>query len=209
MSTAIDVNAVKAFGTEQYVFKRRPLMIGIVLVGVGLIALSRTSDTRSLEGVVLGSLFAAFGLFALARAYYRQAHPLKPVLELSAEGILLRIKQDKEFRIPWAEVQDLGQADIKGKGFLYRDVTVALVSQFFFDANVPLNSSYARSSLWRYFFLPKGDLVQVALHHDILSVSADALWAEIDARWRAFRGEPRMFGRPHRWGEPKLGQDSV
>jgi hypothetical protein len=209
MSTAIDVNAVKTFGTEQYAFRRIPLMIGIVLVGVGLIALSLNTDGRELEGLVLGSAVALFGAFGIARAWYRRARPSKPALELSPQGILLRIKQDKEFRIPWGEVQDLGQADIKGKGFLYRDVTVARVSQFFFDANVPLNSSYARSSLWRYFFLSKGDLVQVALHHDILSVSADALWAEIDARWRAFRGEPRMFGRPHRWGEPKLGQDSV
>lgn len=148
--------------------------------------------------MVLGSAMILFGLFAIARAYYRRAHPLKPLLQLSPDGLMLRIGKDKEFRIPWNAIQDLGHTDIKGRGYRERDVTVAVLSGSFFDANVPMKSGLARSSLWDYYFIPRGDVVGVALRHNVLSISAEELRAELDARWHAFRGQQRTWGR-HAW----------
>ena len=174
-------------------------MVGVVIVGVVVIAVARASDDRQVEGMVLGFGAVLFGLFGIARAYYRRAHPLKPLLHLSPEGVMLRIGKDKEFRIPWNEIQDLGQTDIKkGRGFRHRNVTVAVLSGSFFDANLPMSPKLARSSLWDYYFIPRGDVVQVALHHEFLSISAEDLRAEVEARWQAFRGQQRTWGR-HAW----------
>lgn len=198
MSTAIDVDKVLTFDTDRYVFKRLPILVGVVILGVVFVAVARASDTRQGEGIVLGSIVTLFGLFAIARSYYRRAHPLKPNLQLSPDGVILRIGKDKEFRIPWNEIQDLGQTDIRGRGYAHRNVTVALLSGGFFDANLPMKPGLARGSLWRYHFIPGGDVVQVAFHHEFLSISAEELWAEIEARWRAFRGQQRTWGR-HAW----------
>jgi hypothetical protein len=123
---------------------------------------------------------------------------LKPLLQLSPDGVMLRIGKDKEFRIPWNEIRDLGEADIRGRGFRHRNVTVAMLSGSFFDANLPMRPGLARSSLWDYYFIPRGDVVQVAFHHEFLSISAEDLKAEIEARWHAFRGQQRTWGR-HAW----------
>jgi len=199
MSTAIDVHKVRTFRIDEYVFRRLPVLVGVVIAGVAFFAVAYTSDDRRGEGMVLSSIVIAFGLVGVARACYHRAYPSKPALQLLPEGLILRIGKDKEFRIPWNAIQDLGQTDIKGRGFSHTNVTVAVVSGGFFDANLPMKPGLARSSLWRYWFIPRGDdVVEVALHHEFLSISADDLRAEVEARWHAFRGQQRSWGR-HAW----------
>lgn len=96
----------------------------------------------------------------------------------------------------------------------YRDVVGLLVGQGFYERVVaPANRSMKRhhglanalgmidgvvrhiparhgiASGWTRIFIREGDDVLVALHHSMLPVSAAALRAEVEARWRA-------FGRP-------------
>jgi len=200
MGTEIDVNKLLSFDAEKYVFRRLPILLGVVILGVVFVAVAYASDDRRAEGMVLGSAMVLFGLFGITMAYYRRAHPLKPLLQLSPDGVMLRIGKDKEFRIPWNEIQDLGQTDIRGRRYRERDVTVAVLSGGFFDANLPMNPGLARSSLWDYYFIPRGDVVEVALHHNVLSISAEDLRAELEARWHAFRGQQRTWGR-HAWAK--------
>ena len=137
------------------------------------------------------SLLILSGLGYIAYAFHRRSNPKKPILELSAGGILCRIGGDKEFHIPWKEVHGLGLIDIKGpRGSVFRDVAVALVSQDFYDANVPIKSWWARGPAWRYQFIPKEGSVQIAFHHELMSVPADKLWEEIGTRWRVLSGHP-------------------
>jgi hypothetical protein len=69
-----------------------------------------------------------------------------------------------------------------------RNVTVVVVSQRFYDTVIHVDSLLLRGPGWENWFVPKGDMVQVALHHEALPVTADTLHAAVLARWTAFRG---------------------
>jgi hypothetical protein len=45
-------------------------------------------------------------------------------------------------------------------------------------------------------FIPKGRLMQVALHHEVLPVEAHELRAAVEARWLAFHADTRTTSVP-------------
>jgi hypothetical protein len=47
-----------------------------------------------------------------------------------------------------------------------------------------------RSEIWLNTFVPGDGVMQVAIHHFILPVSADVLHAAVVARWKAFGHPP-------------------
>jgi hypothetical protein len=69
-------------------------------------------------------------------------------------------------------------------------VTVVLVSKQFHDQRVSVPSFFLRGPGWRTNFIPKDSLVQVALHHDLVSVEPRSLREAVEARWLAFRDQP-------------------
>ncbi|MBA3447751.1 MAG: hypothetical protein H0T56_09110 [Pseudaminobacter sp.] len=187
----IDVRETRVFGIENYLVRRVPAAVGALLVGVLVIALPRFSGGGEMEGLILGSLLVAWSLAYIARAYHRRAKPKQPIVELSPDGILYRIARNREFRIPWREVRGVGLIDIQLRQLAkLQNVTVASVSREFFDANVPANSWWNPGPVWRHYFFPTDDMVQIAFYHDLMSVSAEELWNEIETRWRVFSGHP-------------------
>ncbi len=187
----IDVRKTRTFGIENYLFKQVPTAIGALLLGIFVLALSRGGGSEADKGLFLGIPLIAGSIIYIAYAFHRRAMPKKPLMELSSDGILYRIAQDKEFRIPWNEVQGLGLIDIDlGRGGKLRNIMIACVSQDFFDANVPVKSWWKRGPGWRHNFIPKGDVVQIVFHHDVMSVPAEELWNEIETRWRVLSGHP-------------------
>ncbi len=52
------------------------------------------------------------------------------------------------------------------------------------------NSFVLRGPSWGSNFIPKGDLVQVALQHELVSVEPRAMRDAVEARWNAFRDQP-------------------
>ena len=91
--------------------------------------------------------------------------------------------------MPWHEIQGVDTVDIKARGDIapFRDVTVFLVSKEFYDAHVSVDPGRLG---WNTLVVPKGPLVQIALHHQLLSVKPQALRESVEARWHAFRGRP-------------------
>ena len=73
----------------------------------------------------------------------------------------------------------------------FGNVTVILVPKPFYDARIFVDSFLLRGPGWENNFIPKGDLVQVALHHELVSAEPRALRAAVEARWHAFRNQPR------------------
>ena len=74
------------------------------------------------------------------------------------------------------------------------NVIAVSVSRDFFDAHLPVDW---RSGLGRRFnFIPSDDMVQIALHHEVMSVSAEELWSEIETRWRMLGGRPNAQVMP-------------
>ena len=57
---------------------------------------------------------------------------------------------------------------------------------------------WRRSPGWGATFIPKGGMIQLALHHELVSIEARALRAAVEARWHAFRGQPTAGDMPAR-----------
>ena len=73
---------------------------------------------------------------------------------------------------------------------IVRDVTVVLLSKQFYDSRIFVRSFLLRGPGWNANFIPKGSLVQMALHHELVSVEPQALREAVEARWQAFRDQP-------------------
>lgn len=191
-SKEVDATATRVFGIEKYLFKKIPWALGFMALAILVLFLARGGDSSDdNQARVIASFVMFASLVYIGFAFHRRNSPRKPMLELSPAGILLRIAKNKELRIPWSEIHGLELIDIRGaKGHVFRDVTAALVSREFFDANNPVKSWWGRGPGWDVHFVPRGEMVQVAFHHDLLSVAADELWREIETRWRVFSHNP-------------------
>ena len=97
----------------------------------------------------------------------------------------------KTVLIPWSEIHGVDSIDISGsvggRDAYLPDVTVVLVTRAFYDRYIHVRSWLLRGPGWHMNFVPKGDMMQVALHHEIMSATALELRAAVEARWSAFR----------------------
>ena len=71
--------------------------------------------------------------------------------------------------------------------WVVRDVTVILLPKPFYDRRIFVNSFFLRGPGWNANFIVKGALVQMALHHELVSVEPRPLREAVEARWLAFR----------------------
>ena len=183
---ATDVRLTLAYGSSKLALKL--LGKGVVVLAAGAVLVFLQPDNFFDWAVVALALAvgAPCALYGLAR----WLKP-KPMLILSPAGLRLHFDFLKDIVIPWREVRGVDSIDISG-GFHYKyrfaasGVTVVLVSRDFYDRHIHVRSWFMRGPGWDYNFIPKGDMVQVALHHDWLSASAAELRTAVETRWRAF-----------------------
>jgi hypothetical protein len=118
-------------------------------------------------------------------------HSPKPMLTLSPAGLRLHMDLVKTVLIPWREIHGVDSIDISGRvggrDEYAPDVTVVLVTRAFYDRYIHVGSWLLRGPGWHMNFIPKGDMMLVALHHSILTATAPELRAAVEARWYAFR----------------------
>jgi hypothetical protein len=142
------------------------------------------------------------GAFACIYELVRLLLPPKPLVVLSPQGLRMRIEWVKEFLIPWREVRGVDTIDVTarfGREVMFvPGVTVVLVSKAFYDRYIYVGSWILRGPGWDSNFVPKGDMVQVALHHLLLDASAAELRLGVELRWRAFGGESSVQNRQGR-----------
>jgi hypothetical protein len=182
----IAVHATRKFGAEKYLMRKVPVAIGVMLFGAMILYLS-DDDT---EGKILGLLAIGASLAFIVYALHRRDMPAAPYMEFSRDGIVQRMG-GKTFRIPWHEIRDLRLVDIRRtKGRSLYNLAAVEVSRDFYAANMPIRALWGGGPAWGDFYVAKGDKVQIAFDHEVLSVPADELWNEIEARWRAFGGHP-------------------
>ncbi len=84
----------------------------------------------------------------------------------------------------------------------FRGVTVVLVPKPLYDQKIHIRSFLLRGPGWKANFIPKGALVQVALHHELVSVDPASLRDAVEARWLAFRDQPAV--PPTRTSVPRI-----
>ena len=133
--------------------------------------------------LVVGAGSALYG-------FSRWRHP-KPMLTLSPAGLCLHMDMVKTVLIPWREIHGVDSIDISGRvggrDAYAPGVTVVLVTRAFYDRHIHVRSWLLRGPGWHMNFVPKDDMMQVALQHDALPATAAELREAVEARWRAFR----------------------
>jgi hypothetical protein len=83
------------------------------------------------------------------------------------------------------------------------DVTVLLLPREFYRARILL-PFWRRGPGWRATFIPKGEVIQLALNHELVSVDARTLRAAVESRWYAFRDQPAAGDMPDRTSVPSV-----
>jgi hypothetical protein len=170
--------------------KWRMLALGIALIVAGVIITAVQSGPFNLHDGFMTVLTFITGISLSLYALLRLLVPGKPTLVISSQGILLHIEWVKDIPIPWRVVQGVDSTDIhvevRGVPMVYPGVTVVLVSKTFYDQYIHVSSWFLRGPGWDFNFIPKGSVVEVALHHETLPVSADELRTAVETRWRAF-----------------------
>lgn len=150
-------------------------------------------------------LSLAVGVALVGLALWRRWNSGKPLFTLSPAGIHYRVPMVKEVLIPWQEIQGVDTIEIEAgywsmrsalspipsyNTWVVRDVTVILLPKPFYDRRIFVDSFLLRGPGWNANFIVKGALVQMALHHELVSVEPRPLREAVEARWLAFRDRP-------------------
>jgi hypothetical protein len=183
------------------------LPIGVLTIFCGLFLFAIAQPGLPPPGETLGASAAiVVGIGIAALSLWRRFRRGRPLYVLSPMGIHIRgpwVK--KEILIPWREVREVDTIDFTVRHWLtkyprnleYRGVTVALVSKEFYDEHIHIDSLFWRGPYWhKTAFIAKGELVQCALHAEIVSIDPKLLREAVEARWRAFRGQPAAPVKP-------------
>jgi len=186
-SATTDVREVLTFGREK--LARKMLRFALIAGVVGVLSVL-VGDDAALYFVGWGLIVFAVGWAAWEFAKTTQTQ--KPLLVLSPAGIHMRIEGATEFDIPWSEVRGVDSITVEGlRGATFDHVTVVLVSRDFYDRVIHVDSFLLRGPGWDQVFVPYDSMMQVALHHAILPVTAADLLAAVEARYRAFGRSPK------------------
>ncbi|MGE3145757.1 MAG: hypothetical protein AB7K35_09240 [Pseudorhodoplanes sp.] len=117
----------------------------------------------------------------------------KPLLILSPAGLRIHVDFVKDIDIPWRAVRGVSKDTVtgsfRGQPVRFEDVTMVLVSKAFYDRHIHIRSWLSRGPGWYHNFIPKGDMVQVALHHAAMNATSAELYTAVETRLRAF-GDP-------------------
>lgn len=181
-----DVQKVLTYGSGK--LGRWFLQMGVVALVAGTV-LVFLQPNGAFEWFMIGltlTVGAGSALYGFSRW-----HQPKPMLILSPAGLRLDMDLVKTVLIPWSEIHGVDSIDISGRvagrDAYLPDVTVVLVTRAFYERYIHVRSWLLRGPAWHMNFVPKGDMMQVALHHEMLSATAAELRAAIEARWSAFR----------------------
>jgi hypothetical protein len=198
-----EVNQILEYRSDAAVAGLLPTGLGLCLMGLVALAFIENESNPARIIVAAGIVLIA-GLGVTVVALRRRSNPSRPVFVLSPAGVYYRIAGLKDFLIPWHEVKAIESTDVEtwnwiGRGgpVIFHDVTVLLLTKEFYDAHIHVGF-LQRGPGWRAVFIPKGQMVQVALHHEAASTKANELRQAVEARWHAFRESSAAAAR-----EPK------
>ena len=165
------------------------LQLGVVSLAAAVVLVLTRPNHADFFHWLMAALAFALGAASMLYGLARWRSP-EPMLTLSPAGIRLRIDFVKTVLIPWHAIQGIDMIDISGRvagqNVYLPDVTVVLVARSFYDRHIHVRSWILRGPGWDTNFIPKGDLMQVALQHEVLPATAAELRAAVEARWHAY-----------------------
>ncbi len=190
-----DVHQTLKFSREK--IGRRFFIIGAIAIVAGAFFLYAGPRKIEIAGYVCIALGFALCMYEMHRAF----HPGKPLLTLSPEGVRFNIEWVREIVVPWHEVKALRTIDIEDRSGqsrwpfrkTFENVTALVITADFYDRKVHVGNLLLRGPGWNNIFIPdeKNNVVEFALHDEILPVTREELKAAVEARWKAFRETTR------------------
>lgn len=203
-----DINQTLEYRSATAIVRLLPTGLLLVFLGLVIFALVVDPDREEVWTYIVIIICVVVGGALVGFTLWRRGNPGKPLFALSPDGIRYRIPLVKEVLIPWHQIQGVDTIDVE-TGYwsiswltqnptlryepaVVRDVTVILLPRPFYDQRVFVDSILLRGPGWKANFIPKGSLVQMALHHELVSVEPGALRAAVEARWLAFREKPAV-----------------
>lgn len=132
----------------------------------------------ALAGIAAGLLWTFYEAWKLL-------NPSKPMVVLSSMGMDYRMPGGATVFIPWGEVHDVSSIEIDAGKARVEDVTAVKVSKRFYEKEIEDQLGLFGADN-RYLFVPKGNFMQIAVHHDVLGVKSRPLREAISARWYRF-----------------------
>jgi hypothetical protein len=195
----------------------RLLPIGLLLIFLSLVIFALVDPAREPIRTFIGiGICMVMGIGVIGIALWTRSDPGKPLFTLSPAGIHFRIAWVKEFLIPWHEIKGVDTIDVETgywsmlwsthtlryNDMTFHGVTAVLVPKQFYESRIYVDSFFLRGPGWDANFIPKGSLVQVALHREIVSCPAQELRVAVEARWNAFRDQPAI--EPARSSVPRV-----
>ncbi len=139
----------------------------------------------------VGAALLGISLTALAFIWWRRHSPGTPLMSLSPAGVTIGFIGLRDKTIPWSEIVEIetesftvGSGKRKAR---FEDVTMVLVSEEFYLQDLHVESTFKRGPGWDTVFRRKGDLYQVALHHEPCAIRPEDVRNPVEKRWQAFR----------------------
>jgi hypothetical protein len=212
-----DINQTLEYRSATAIVRLLPT--GLLLVFLGLVIFALVDLDREPWTIIGIVLCWVTGAALVGLTLWRRSNPGKPLFTLAPDGIHYRIPLVKQVLIPWHEIQSVDTIDVEAgywsifwaaqnpslmyNTFVVRNVTVLLLPRPFYDKWIHVDSFFLRGPAWKANFIPKGSLMQMALHHEFVSVEPRALREAVEARWLAFRKRPAVA--PARTSVPSVG----
>ena len=161
-----DVNATLTYDSGKLGWKF--LQLGAVALAAAVVLVVTRPSHADVFHWLMTALAFVLGAASTLYGYARWRSP-EPMLTLSSAGIRLRIDFVKSVLIPWPAVHGIDTIDISGRvagqNVYLPGVTVVLVARSFYDRHIHVRSWILRGPGWDTNFIPKGDMMQVALQH--------------------------------------------
>ncbi len=185
----------------------RLLPIGLLLIFLSLVIIALSDPDREPIRTFIGvGVCMLTGIVVIGIALWTRSDPGKPLFTLSPDGIHFRIAWVKEFLIPWHEIKGVDTIDVETgywsmlwsthalryNDMTFHGVTAVTIPKQFYESRIHIDSFLLRGPGWDANFIPKGSMVQVALHHEIVSCPPQELREAVEARWNAFRDQPAI-----------------
>lgn len=165
---------------------RQLLIIALALFFLSFAAVIGADESKlpiTLTGTAIGLVWSGY-------EFWRLFNPSKPMVVLSAVGVDYRIPGSVAVFIPWAEIHDVGAIEISTSKARFTDVTALKVSKRFYEKEIEDHLSLFGTQN-KYLFVPKGNFVQIALHHELLGIQPRPLREAISARLYHFNNREK------------------
>ena len=201
-----DIHQTLEYRSAAAIVRLLPTGLLLIFLSLLIVALVVEPEREEIWTYVGAGISLIIGTVLVGFTLWRRVDSGKPLFTLAPDGIRYRIPLIKEVLIPWHVIEGVDTVDIEGgywtiswlrqnptwdyERLVACNVTVILLPKQFYDQRIFVGSMLLRGPGWKMNFIPKGSQVQMALHHEFVSVDPRALREAVEARWLAFRDRP-------------------